>query len=324
MIMVPAEISAAYVTIYHDALALQTRVDSILQAFADEQDGAYSSRVKSTESVYEKLLLGEYPFLHGMEDLFAATIVLPNAPVGDERISFATALEGQFCVEEIRSDRTRTPMEFVYDDLHFILRLKDSPLLLNKSLLSYCFELQVKSYLQHGWAKAVHNTVYKSPNESWRANRVAAQTKAAVEIVEASLALGATLIPEDASQHYEPIDNRVLVCGLILEWWRGEFPNNRRRLGIFTLNLLRLSGIKIDNFRAMLETPRARELTEKKSISVHQAITILLIEERMDAIIQGLRSGHKHILVTKEMEEISKYCHLLPRDIRVSLTRNEG
>lgn len=319
--MVPTEISAAYATVVHEARALQTRVDSILRAFAEEQDGAYTSRVKAAESVYEKLVLGDYRALDEVEDLFAATIVLPNAPVGEARSLFATALGGHFLVAEVRSDRTRAPMEFIYDDLHFVLRLKDSPLLLNKALLKYRFELQVKSYLQHGWAKAVHNTVYKTPNESWRASRVAAQTKAAVEMVEASLALGAEFLPEDAAQRYEPIDNRVLVCGLLLEWWHGDFPDNRRRLGIFTVNMLRLACINADEFKTLLESVRARELAAMKSLSVHQAIMILLIEARSGAVLQNLQSGRKrYLLITSDMEALSEACRALPAQVRVAVS----
>jgi hypothetical protein len=143
-------------------------------------------------------------------------------------------------------------------------------------------------------------------------------------MVEASLALGATFLPDDATQSYDPIDNRVLVCGLLLEWWRGEFPDNRRRLGMFALNLLHLARLTTDEFRTMLETPRARELAEKKSLSIHQAIVILLVEERIDLILKELRSGRKrYLVITTQMEDVSEPCRLVPADIRVSINRDE-
>jgi ppGpp synthetase/RelA/SpoT-type nucleotidyltranferase len=162
--MIPTQLSASYVTIAHNLRALKERVDSILRAFAEEQDGQYSSRVKPINSVFEKAVLGNYRQLDEFEDLLAATVILPTTPIGSQLTSFAQSLSGHFTVKEVRSSRTRRPAEFIYDDLHYILQLKDSPLLLNKSLLTFTFELQVKSYLQHGWAKATHNTIVDFQN----------------------------------------------------------------------------------------------------------------------------------------------------------------
>ncbi len=321
--MIPAELSVAYATLAHDISALKGRVDPILKAFAEEQDGLYSSRVKSVDSVYEKVVLGHYKQLGDIEDLLAATIVLPSAPVGSKRHVFSESLKGHFNVIETRSNRTRMPSQFIYDDLHYILTLKDSPLLLNKRLLNFPFELQVKSYLQHGWAKAMHNTVYKSPTESWRANRVAAQTKAAVEMVEAALVAGEGLLPEEAEQQYDPIDNRVYVCGLLLEWWSGDFPENRRRLGMFTLNLLQYVGSNLREFKDLLDTPRARDLKGKKSLSIQQAILILLIENYSTRLIEKLRVHRDcFLLITSEMADLSEACRSIPDDLRISFVQS--
>lgn len=318
--MVPTELSAAYVTLAHNLEALKVRVDSILKAFAEEQDGQYSSRVKTIDSIFEKAVLGNYRQLDEIEDLLAAIIILPTTPIGEALTAFKQSLSGSFTIQEVRSNRTQRPSEFIYDDLHFILQFKDSALLLNKSLLMFSFELQVKSYMQQGWAKAIHNTIYKAPNESWRSSRVAAQTRATIEMVEAALATGENMLPNEAEQSYKPIDDRVAILGLLLEWWHGEFPENRRRLSIFTLNILKYAGCNTQDFIQLLDSERGQYLQELRSISVQQAILILLLENYFNNIIKKIQqNGNFYLLITREMEDISDKCKEVPVDIRFRL-----
>lgn len=322
--MVPSQLSTAYTTMAHHLYAMKQRVDAILSAYAEERDGQYASRIKTIDSILDKVVLGNYEQLLDIEDLFAATIILPSAPIGETLTSFTEYLSGHFIKCETRSNRTRKPSEFIYDDLHFILRFKDSAHLLNKALLSFSFELQVKSYLQHAWAKATHNSIYKAPIESWRASRVAAQTRAAVEMVEAALAIGENLLPDEADQRYKPIDDRVTVLGLLLEWWKGEFPANRRRLGIFTLNSLKLAGLSIVDFQHVLESPRAKEIRNVKSVSLQQAILVLLLEKSLDSIVRNAQEkGDQYLLITREMEDLSSRCRDVPKSIRFSLATDD-
>lgn len=317
--MIPAELLAEYATTRHEVEALQKRVDPILQSVASERKGLYFSRLKSPKSIFEKMLLGQYSVpLQEMEDLLAATIVLPNVPTGEPRPEFEEALKGAFAIVETRSNRTRQPSEFIYDDLHYILKLLDSPLLLNKKLLDWKFELQVKSYLEHGWSKATHDLMYKTKYESWRASRVEAQTKALVEMAEAALAAGADLLPETAERSYAPIDERVAISGLISEWWTRELPDDRRRLSLFTAQLMSIGKISLEEFESMLAGPRASELREKKSINVQQAIIILMIEFFKDQIVDELQSkGNQFLLITSEMEALSEPCRQVPLEVRI-------
>jgi len=318
--MIPTQLSASFATFAHNLRALKERVDSILRTFAEEQDGQYTSRVKSIDSIFEKAVLGYYSKLNEIEDLFAATVILPTAPIGAALTEFTQSLSGHFTVLEVRSNRTRRPSEFIYDDLHYILKLKDSALLLNKSLLTFSFELQVKSYLQHGWAKATHNTIYKAINESWRASRVAAQTRAAVEMIEAALTTGEGLLPDEADQRYMPIDERVAILGLLLEWWQGEFPGNRRRLGLFALNAIKLVNCSMEDLKIILASERGTYLQGLPSLSIQQAILILIIENYFDILVQRVQKGEiKYLLITREMEDISEKCREVPENIRFRL-----
>src|SRR5918996_431707 len=112
--MVPAELLAAYATTRPEIEALNQRVDAMLLAVATDRNGLYFSRLKSPESIFEKILLGRYSApVRDMEDLLAATIVLPNAPTGDTRLAFEDALKDGFEIVETRTNRTRRPSEFI-------------------------------------------------------------------------------------------------------------------------------------------------------------------------------------------------------------------
>ena len=319
--MIPSQLSSTYTTLAHEMQAFKERVDPILKAYAEEQEGQYSSRVKTVDSIFDKVVLGNYQRLADIEDIFAATIVLPSAPIGNAIRALTESLSCHFSVHEIRSNRTRRPTEFIYDDLHYILSLKDSPLLLNKRLLAFSFELQVKSYLQHGWAKATHNTVYKASIESWRASRVAAQTRAAVEMVEAALGSGESLLPDEADQRFKTIDDRVAVVGHLLEWWRGEVPDNRRRLGVFAVNCLKMANLPLEGFEALLHSERGETLQHVRSLSVQQAFLVLLLENSFDSMVRNVRrEEHQYLLITSEMEAVSETCMNVPADIRFIFT----
>ncbi|CAG1065926.1 hypothetical protein BAC1_01519 [uncultured bacterium] len=318
--MIPSQLGVAYTTLAIDLQTLKSRVDSILKAYAEERDGQYASRIKTADSIFEKAVLGSYKKLTDIEDLFASTIILSTTPIGSALTVLTESLSEHFVVHKTNSNRTRQPTEFIYDDLHYILSLKDSPLLLNKYLLAFRFELQVKSYLRHGWAKATHDTIYKSPIESWRASRVAAQTRAALEMIEAALATGENLLPDEAAQRYKPIDERIAVLGILLNWWHGPFPENRRRLGIFTLSILEMANLTLEAFSALLETQRARELQNIRSLPVQQAILVILIENSFNSIISKVqKKGNSYLVITREMEDVSEKCKQIPFDIRFEL-----
>lgn len=316
--MIPSELETAYVVVKHKLQTLRARVEPILENLASTRGGTYVGRVKELPSLYEKVVLGGYsmPLSH-MEDLFACSLILPRTPVGHERDRLETELIERFVIHETRSTRSQKPTEFIYDDLHYILGLRDSPILLDKTLLEFRFELQVKSFLFHGWAKATHDSIYKSPQESWRANRVAAETRALIELAEAALAMGENMLSDSAGLTYKPIDDRVRIANLLAQWWPRDLPENRRRLAIFVQEHLAIAGLSVEQFSALLAADRALELTQRKSLSLHQVVLVLLVEAASDALIRNLPRKNRFIFVSQAMEDVSELCRNFPAELRV-------
>ncbi len=317
--MIPAELSEAFARLHPSLSALQVRADLILQAAAEERGGEYISRLKEVESTYEKLVRGEVQYLTDMEDLLGGTLIFPRIPVGVDRDDIDALMSDRFDIVEVRSARNRRPSEFIYDDLHYLLRLKDNNLLVDKALLRWTFELQVKSYLQHGWAKATHSLVYKGGKETWGLSRLAAETKAIVEVADLALAFPSGLHPESEGRPYPPIDTRRQILTAVEAWWLGELPDNRRRLAVFIKDFVSLAGLSVEKFVDLLNSRRAEELAGMQSISVHQAVIILLLEAAGEQVVIGARKKARFLVITSGMKDISSACRTVPEDCLVQL-----
>jgi ppGpp synthetase/RelA/SpoT-type nucleotidyltranferase len=316
----PTEFEIRFAAVASELKLLDERVTSILSSIAEEEDGSFESRIKNVDSAFEKFVLGRYAApLAGCEDLYGCTLILKVTPTGVTRDKLEELLVEDFQIKEIRTARNADPNAFVYDDLHYLLQLRDKPTLLNKDLLRWIFELQVKSFLQHGWGKSTRALTYKPTVETWRANRVVAQTRALIEMADGALVHGSDFLPQTEDRPNVAIDTRSRLVAAVEKWWkRSDLPENRRRLGIFIFDFIHLASLSVEQFETLLGTPRARELPQKLALNVHQAILVLLIEERNDVLIRNLRSRKRFALISQSMEDNSPRCKAFPNDIRVT------
>ncbi|HEX4435580.1 MAG TPA: hypothetical protein VH061_02175 [Solirubrobacteraceae bacterium] len=315
--MIPAQLSAAFASLAPELKALQNRVDAILEKLAEDHGGYYVSRVKAVGSLFEKLMLGRVQRLSEIDDLVGGTIVFPRVLGEADQVSMKEALLQRFEIIETRTARTRRPTEFIYDDLHHLIRLKDDNLLIEKELAKWVIELQIKSALQHGWTQATHDAVYKAKDESWRASRVAAATKAMIETADFALSRPGDFMPVAYDREYKPIDERRALVAALEGWWQGDIPSDRRRVGLFVADMIGLAQVSVEEFRELLSTTRATELAQLKSITVQQAVTILLLETRREQLLMNVRRKHRFVVVTSEMRDIAPACTEVPEDLLV-------
>ena len=170
-------ISEIYSTIYKDLVLMKRDVDVILKPLATQFDGFFISRIKGVESFAQKIEMGLTWNPDRIIDLYAATIVLPTFKEVD---SIDKSLEDDFKIVKKFFNREKKPSDFIYDDKHVHLKYKHkvSP---GKEYLYRRFELQIKTFLQHGWAKATHDILYKGDKIEWARFRMVSQIKAMLE-----------------------------------------------------------------------------------------------------------------------------------------------
>ena len=162
------------------------RVKSTLVNFCESKGYAFSSRIKSIESVAEKIETGRFKSWSNLDDLFACTIIIPTLSHEEDVIKFCQDVFEIKPKPRIikRGQNKKSPDTFKFDSTRIYTQLKkEDNIDLNNQLNIYniTFEIQVKSAFEHAWAVSTHDLVYKSPEIDWRRLRLAAQIKANVE-----------------------------------------------------------------------------------------------------------------------------------------------
>ncbi len=159
------------------------QVKSILVNFCEIQGYAFSSRIKTIESLAEKIETGRFKSWSNLDDLFACTIIIPTL-LHEEVVT-------KFCKNIFQIERTikrgqnrKSPDTFTFDSTRIYAKLTRSKDINNSNLLNIydiTFEIQIKSAFEHAWSVSTHDLVYKNDEIDWRKLRLAAQIKANVE-----------------------------------------------------------------------------------------------------------------------------------------------
>jgi ppGpp synthetase/RelA/SpoT-type nucleotidyltranferase len=155
------------------------KVNDTLISFCEKNHFAYTYRYKEVESLAEKIETGRYPTWDSIDDLFAATIIIPNLNKEPMVIEF---IENVFVKNEIkrRGSTFKAPDVFRFDATRIIAQLKPSS---NEKqrIHELKFEIQIRTAFEHAWSVATHSLIYKSDKINWNAIRLSAQIKASVE-----------------------------------------------------------------------------------------------------------------------------------------------
>ncbi len=142
----------------------------------------FNGRIKTVESVSEKIDTGRIASRRAMNDVYAATIVIPTFHREEHVLDFVRDV---FDVRHIqaRGSKKKAPDRFMFDGTRVYCSLK--PSVGRETLDALTFEIQVQSAFEYAWQTVTHDLVYKHPTVSWRRVRVAAQMKAQVEQLDA-------------------------------------------------------------------------------------------------------------------------------------------
>jgi ppGpp synthetase/RelA/SpoT-type nucleotidyltranferase len=144
---------------------------------------AFTSRIKTVESLAEKIETGRFKKWSDLDDLFASTVIIPTLLHEKEVIEFCkNAFEIIDKKTVKRGQNKKPPATFRFDSTRIYARLRknDDPDNI-LSIYKIIFEIQIKSAFEHAWSVSTHDLVYKNDEIDWKRFRLAAQLKATVE-----------------------------------------------------------------------------------------------------------------------------------------------
>lgn len=269
----------------------------------------YESRVKELESFTLKLESGRVPDPFGLEDFLACTLVVQNKAV--------LALAEEIILRDFELQERRPPLDaethksadsFPFDDLRLYVRWRDSPTVRPAGFDGILFEIQLKTFLEHAWAIATHDLVYKSDSVSWSKDRIAYQIKAMLEHSECSILAAEELAQTEVLKKSDRKTNRLAsVIGIINRYWaQHALPDDRVRLAKNVSSLLAAAKIEIEDFdKILLEETESGRGAKTLNLSPYGAIVqslIYLAEEQILDLLHKTKSRSWCLPLTPEIE----------------------
>jgi len=290
--IIPSEIREYYSSKMSTLEELKKHMDDILAPISLKFNGLYISNIKPEESLAQKIEFGIFNEVDEIIDLFRATIVVATKQVIN---TLKGEISKKFQIVKTVENRKKKPSDFIYDDLHLHIKYKPEIRIPGKEYLETPFELQIKTFLEHAWAQATHDLLYKGKgNElSWPNYRIAHQIKAMLEQSDEILAKIPELSSICPNNEYERFKEQNDIINLLNRKWGDTYlPQDRRRLSGNIKLLLDYCKESTEFLEQQLNLEENCPLIEAKSITPFQAILGIIIKKRPRQLISGL-SSHK-------------------------------
>ena len=317
------KIPASVRQLYEDQKAINDRlrekIDLRLNGFKKPR-WHYESRVKELQSFALKIESGRFADPRTLEDFLASTLVVANGAEIDEAEAL---ISGNFAIKARRprsqKETHKSPESFPFDDLRLYVSLPDTPTEPPTDLASVVFEVQIKTFLQHAWAIATHDLLYKTDDANWSKERIAYQIKAMLEHAEIAiqeadaLARGAALAKED----WRTGAIKKAIVLVKSQWDADELPHDVRRLAGNIANLLDALHLRIERLEVILNQGKAqRDGVHPSNLSPYGTVVQYLFMAERDRMLSLLKDGKSKIrvLIPEEIE--------LPADIDQRELRN--
>ena len=291
-------------------------INPMLSRLSERYDGFFQYRIKSGESITEKLYKGEIKdaFLF-LDDFFAGTIVLPSR---HSIMLVINDLERMFELKEKISKRVNQPTKFEYDDVHLILSIKPEKYESAGPIHRMKFEIQIKTLMQYAISKATHDILYKGDKQTSRQIRFAAQLRAMLEMAESlmgNIDIADQLVDFSENQN---IETRGKIIDFVkTNWLQIDQPKDLRRTAITIENYLNLAGISFDTFLSHLDT--YRQILELRSVGPIPSTLAILLDIKKQDFLQKAKRNSVFFLVPSETEELLPILKDIPAEMRVKL-----
>lgn len=267
------------------------RVKSTLVNFCDQEGYAFTSRIKTIESLAEKIETGRFKKWSDLDDLFACTVIIPRLSQEQEVIDFC---QKSFNVTKTlkRGQAKKAPDVFRFDSTRLSAKLKNIDPSLDQTLniFNVFFEIQIKSAFEHAWAVSTHDLVYKSSEIDWKKLRLAAQIKSTVEQLDTLILAFEEVSAVIQESPYPELKKKIKIGKLTNSLFENKIPEELRPkdLSRFCDNLYRIlfSAGKEENIQESLDCIKSviNRTSNKKiprSISLLQYFLAILVENEI-------------------------------------------
>jgi ppGpp synthetase/RelA/SpoT-type nucleotidyltranferase len=301
-------IQKLYNTKYEYYNVLKPRIDKLIEGNKPEP-WHYISRIKTPESFALKIETGRFTKEDIFDDFFACTLVVENIGEINTAIEFAKQ-HFDFLIQKPSSLKftLKESHSFQFDDIRLYCTYKNTGTeALSKTILDLRFEIQIKTFLQHAWAIATHDLIYKSDQIHWGKERIAYQVKATLEHAEVSISGVESLcqldeLPKDNKQS-KKVNSVIIIVNK--NWSQDDLPHDRRRLAQNIISLFENLNIPLTELTTILnkETDAGRGVL-LKNLSPYLIIAQSVINQYPEKMISFLRSKHDtktRLLLTQEL-----------------------
>jgi hypothetical protein len=320
MSVLPPSISKDYYQIRPQLERLQRDLDKFLVGRPPKW--YVVTRIKTVESAAQKLQTGRAASLSSMEDLVGAMIVVPTVSDIEQAVSFVSDFFSEKYRRPLPGVTSKMSSSFEFDDLRLYGSLRPDDTLPELPYQQLTFEVQIKTFLQHAWAVATHDLIYKHDRVSWARSRVAFQVKALLENAELSISsidqlesspvVGRSGRTEDSLQ--------TLIEYFTANWDKDFLPLDLRRLAESVTELGKRLGVdSVDKLIEMFANAKTHYAGYPYGWDPYQVMVDYVSIERPDRLKSLLRksrtpSNNKPYFVVTS-EEVLR---------RLALTKNEA
>jgi ppGpp synthetase/RelA/SpoT-type nucleotidyltranferase len=216
--MLPSELTQKFDYLLPFLRQLKKYIFDTISPFAERHEFPFYGRIKTVESLAEKIETGRYRKFSDLDDLVAFTLIIPTATHEIEVLDFCRK---SFNVIKIRSKENtdKSPDRFRFDSTRVIGKAKPTTGVDTgqPSLFNILFEIQIRTAFEHAWSVATHDLVYKGSLANWKSLRLAAQLKAVSESLDASVAAFDELSKGIVESPSRQVAEKKLVCSFLVE-----------------------------------------------------------------------------------------------------------
>ncbi|MEA2582150.1 MAG: hypothetical protein QOF33_235 [Thermomicrobiales bacterium] len=224
-----------------------------LKPRVEERDWFFRDRVKGLESFALKIETGRFSEPTALEDFYACTIVVHTlSQVAQAEDLVAEYFDPRERRPLVDNQTKKRPSDFPFDDLRIYVARRPQTSGFNADLDGIVFEVQIKTVLQHAWSLATHDLIYKTDTVSWPKERIAYQVKAMLEHAEIAIA-GVEGLSREIGTQDEETESILRIINQAEDFWPADaLPDNRRRFAGILHDLLKGSGVAVDQMEVLL------------------------------------------------------------------------